>query len=259
MRTTETPVVFTSGGMQVMGVLHRPESVEKPPAVVFYHGCTGSKIEAHWLFVKLARHLADRGIMALRFDFRHSGESEGRFEDMTISGEISDGIRAIEFITGECGADPERTGILGLSMGGAVAAVVAGRLGSRIRSCALLNPVARPFEDLSSIAQARELDTVNFPVEFNSFLFGRPFFDELKDIHPLSEISNASCPVLVMNGPADRTVHPSRSIEYIEILRGRNGIPAELQIIDGADHTFAAAAWERTVMKKAGEWFGKTL
>jgi uncharacterized protein len=259
MHNREIPVVFTNEGMQIMGVLHRPDTGEKPPAVVFYHGCTGSKTEAHWLFVKLARYLADRGIMALRFDFRHSGESDGRFEDMTLSGEISDGVRAVEYIIGECGADPDRTGLLGLSMGGAVAAIVSGRLRSRVRSCALLNPVAHPFEDLSSIALARELNTVSFPVEFNSFLFGKPFFDELANIHPLDEISRASCPALVINGPADRTVHPSRSREYFDILRGRDGIPSEFHVIKGADHTFASAAWERAVMERVGEWFGRTL
>ena len=259
MSIREIPIVFTSEGMQIMGVLHRPVAVEKPPAIVFFHGCTGSKTEAHWLFVKLARHLADRGVLVLRFDFRHSGESEGRFEDMTLSGEIEDGIRAIEYITEECGADPDRTGILGISMGGAVAAIVAGRLGKRIRSCALLNPVARPYEDLSSIARAKELNTVDFPVEFNSFLFGRPFFDELADIRPLEDIARATCPVLVVNGPTDRTVHPSRSHEYMEVLRGRPGVIAEIRIIEGADHTFATAAWEREVMEVVGEWFGKTM
>lgn len=259
MHNREIPVVFTNGGMQIMGVLHRPDTSEKPPAVVFYHGCTGSKTEAHWLFVKLARHLADQGVMVLRFDFRHSGDSDGRFEDMTLSGEISDGIRAVEYLTGECVSDPNRIGILGISMGGAVAAIVAGRLGNRIRSCVLLNPVARPFEDLKSIARAQELNTVSFPIEFNSFLFGRQFFDDLANIHPLDEISRASCPALVINGPADRTVHPSRSREYMDVLRGRNGIPAELHVIEGADHTFASAAWERAVMERVGEWFGRTL
>lgn len=258
MKNTEIPVVFSNEGMQIMGVLHRPESVPNPPAVVFYHGCTGSKTEAHWLFVKLARHLVQCGVMVLRFDFRFSGESEGSFEDMTLSGEISDGIRAIEFLTGDCGADPRRIGILGLSMGGAVAAVVAGRLKERVRSCVLLNPVAHPFEDLCFLAQARNLDTSRFPIEFISFLFGKNFFDDLGEVHPLMEVQQAACPVLVVNGDADKTISPSRSREYIAALNS-NGKPAELFIIEGADHSFSSASWERAVIEKAGEWFGRTL
>ncbi len=255
---TEHPVVFTNGGMQIMGVLHRPPSEAPPPGVLFFHGCTGSRTEAHWLFVKIARYFATRGIMSLRFDFRNSGESEGRFEDMTISGEVSDALRAFGFLTEECGADPERIGLLGLSMGGAVAAITAGRLRGRVKSCVLLNPVARPLDDLNFLAQTREVNVSGFPIEYNAFLFGQAFIEELPVIRPLEEITSATCPVLVINGTADRTIHPRRSREYHDTLR-RAGIRTELAVLEGADHTFASAAWEREVAKKAGEWFGETL
>jgi len=258
MNGTEIPVVFTNEGMQVTGMLHRPETSAPPPAVVFFHGCTGSRTEAHWLFVKLSRFLVSLGIMSLRFDFRGSGESEGSFENMTLSGEISDGIRAFEFLAGECGADPGRTGVLGLSMGGAVAAVVAGRLGKRVKSCVLLNPVARPYEDLAFIARMQNVDVSRFPVEFNSFLFGKAFFDNLPDIRPLDEIARARCPVLVVSGTADATLSPSRSREYSDTLRA-HGIPAELFRVDGADHAFTSVLWERAVMEKTGGWLTRTL
>lgn len=255
---TETPVTFTSGGMQIVGMLHRPETGTRPPGVLFLHGCTGNRSEGHWLFVKLARHFAARGIMSLRFDFRHSGESEGAFEDMTLSGEISDALRALDHLSGECGADPARIGLLGLSMGGAIAAIVAGRLKERVRSAVLLNPVGNPAEDLAGLAETRAVDASRFPVEFNSHLFGKAFLDELPAIRPLEEIAGARCPVLVVSGAADRTINPARSREYREILADR-GIPSELHVIDGADHTFASVAWEREVMERAGQWFAETL
>lgn len=262
----EIPVTFTSQGMQIIGVLHRPPADTKPPAVVFYHGCTGSKIEAHWLFVKLARHLAALGIMTLRFDFRGSGESEGEFEEMTLSGEIADGLCAFEYVVTECGADPRRTGVLGLSMGGAVAAILAGRLGNRVKSCVLLNPVACPMEDCSFIARSRALNVSRFPVEFNCFLFGKAFFEELASIRPLEEISRAACPVLIVNGSGDTTLSPLRSREYWDVLKmhptfceQKHGIPSELFVLEGADHSFASCKWERKVMDKVGDWFEKTL
>jgi len=249
----EIPVTFTNRGMQIMGVLHRPPVEGNPPGVVFYHGCTGSRAEAHWIFVKLARHLASLGIMTLRFDFRCSGESEGSFENMTLSDEISDGFRAHEYLLEECGADPRRTGIMGISMGGVVASYVAGGLGGKLQSCVLLNPVARPLENLSYIANSRSVNVVRFPIEYNSFLFGRAFFDELSSLHPLEEISRAACPVLVVNGSGDKTISPVCSQEYFEVLR-KNSIPSELFVIEGADHTFASSNWEKAVMEKTGGW-----
>ncbi len=258
MTVRELPLAFENEGMQITGMLHKVEASPPPPGVVFFHGCTGSRTEAHWLFVKLARHLAQMGITVLRFDFRGSGESEGRFEDMTLSAEISDGLRAFEFLAGETGSDPSRLGILGLSMGGAVAAIAAGRLGGRVRSCALLNSVARPFEDLAFIAQLRNIDVAGFPVEFNTFLFGKAFFDDLPAIRPLDEIVRARCPVLVVSGGADATVKPVRSREYMDALVSHH-ISAEFYHIEGADHTFASTRWERMVMGKVGEWFDDTL
>jgi len=257
-KVTELPVIFKNEDMQIVGMLHKPNSGKKPPSVVFYHGCTGSKTDANWLFVKLARALAETGIMVLRFDFRCSGESEGNFENMTLSGEISDGFKSIEYLISECGADPGRIGVLGLSMGGVVGAVVAGLLGERIKSCVLMNPVGRPLADISAIAFSRNVNVTTFPVEWNSFLFGRDFFDDIKKINPLEVIKKAVCPVLIVNGSNDQSVLPVRSKEYVETVNN-NGGTAELFVVEDADHVFSSVKWEREVIEKVSDWFSVTL
>lgn len=252
-KITELPVVYKNEGMQIVGMLHKPNTNKKPPAAVFFHGCTTTKIEAHWIFVKLARVLAQRGIMVLRFDFRYSGDSEGNFEDMTLSGEFSDALKSIDFLISECNADPARIGVLGLSMGGAIGAIVAGYLGNRIKSCILLNPVGMPLEDLHAIASSNNINVSSFPIEWNSLLFGRNFFDDLKNINPLEEITKATCPVLVINGNNDQSVPPARSKEYVEVVNN-NGGTAELFIVEGADHVFNSVTWEKTVIEKVNDW-----
>ena len=257
---TESPVVFTNEDMQIVGMIHRPAAMteSKPTAVVFFHGCTTSRTEAHWIFVKMARALSKNGIMALRFDFRFSGESEGDFQDMTLSDEVSDAIRSVDYLVSDCGADPERIGIVGMSMGGAIGAITAGRLRDRIVSCVLLNPVGRLHEDLSAIAESNNINTSSFPIEWKSLLFGRAFFDDLKNINPLEEIVHATCPVLIINGTADTSVSPKRSREYYKTLRN-NGQNAELMLIDGADHVFTSVAWEHEIIEKVSGWFMRTL
>jgi hypothetical protein len=254
----EIPVVFTNEGMQLVGMLHRPDTDVPPPAVVFFHGCTGDRFEKHWFFVKIARALARAGIMALRFDFRHSGESEGAFVDMTFSGEVSDGIRAIDVITGKYGADPERTGILGLSMGGAVGAVVAGRLNGRIDSCVLINPMGYPAGDIQAVADAKRLNVTRFPIELNTFLFGEAFAHNIMQIKPLDEVVHATCPFLIVNGTGDTSIDPIRSHEYVHTIKNAGG-RAELSVIEGADHVFSTAAWENDVIDRVTRWFSNTL
>ena len=124
----EKPVVFHNHRQQLIGMLHTPDKVETScPAVVFFHGFTGTKVEPHRIFVKTARRLASAGFYALRFDFRGSGDSEGDFSEMTIGGEVSDAIRSIDVLTEVESVDVGRIGVLGLSMGGCVAACVSGQ------------------------------------------------------------------------------------------------------------------------------------
>jgi alpha/beta superfamily hydrolase len=108
-------------------MLHLPAAApNRPtPAVVLFHGFTGHRMEAHGIFVKCSRALAKAGIASLRFDFYGSGESDGEFREMTLRGEIADGRAAVDFLRGQAGIDPERVGLLGLSLGGAVAATLA--------------------------------------------------------------------------------------------------------------------------------------
>ncbi|MFC1485409.1 alpha/beta hydrolase family protein [Candidatus Latescibacterota bacterium] len=259
MRTfSEAPVVFSNQNMHIVGMLHRPAGIPHPPAVVFYHGCTTSRNEAHWIFVKIARALARSGIMALRFDFRHSGESEGEFSDMTISGEVDDGIRAVDYLVEDAGADPSRIGIVGMSMGGAIGAIVAGGLREKIRSCVLLNPVGKPGEDLGAIAKSNDIDVTRYPIEFNTFLFGEAFVHDIVTIQPLEAIRHATCPVLIINSTGDTSVNPRRSREYQQAIE-LNGGSVELFAVDGADHLFSTARWEKEVIDRVTAWFSKTL
>ena len=107
------------------------------------HGFTGNRIEAHFIFVKAARALAQAGIAAFRFDFRGSGESGGRFEDMTVPGEIADARTAVQVLARQPRMDRARIGILGLSLGGMVAANTAAREPA-VRSLALWCATANP-------------------------------------------------------------------------------------------------------------------
>ncbi len=116
-----------------------------------------------------------------------------------------------------------------------------------------MNPVGMPLEDLSAIASSNNVNISSFPIEWNSLLFGRIFFDDLKNIKPLEEIKKATCPVLVINGSNDQSVPPARSKEYVETVNN-NGGTAELFIVEGADHVFNSVIWEKTVIEKVNDW-----
>ena len=246
----QEPVVFQNHGQKIFGMLHIPESPRKPPfpALVMLHGFTGHKIEPHQLFVKAARRFASEGILALRFDFRGCGESEGNFEELTIEGEISDVLKALEFVRGRGDVRKERVALLGMSLGGAAAASVAGMQEAEIRCLVLWAAVADPkrvFDAKATPEIVRHFGTR--PIhDYHGNALSQSFLDELFAFNPLERVRSYTGPVAIYHGDDDKSVSPDDALLYEEALSGRG--PVELHMIRGSGHTFASLEWERELI-----------
>jgi dienelactone hydrolase len=252
----EKQISFKSHGETLYGMLHLPDVNRKSPAVVMYHGFTGQRIESHRLFVKMARRLMADGIAALRFDFRGSGESEGDFRDMTISGEIDDALAAIDFLCGQPEVDTNRLGVLGLSMGGCVAASVAGR-GPSLKTLVLWSAVAQVAElfqhgtGQEKIAEWRRVGEI----DLGGLMLGVGFLDDLPRIDPLKNLSQFKGASLIIHGSEDAVVPVTEAHVYHKHLGDRS----TLHIIDGADHTFNRSDWEQDVIDTTVRWLKREL
>ena len=256
----ERPVVFYNQGQQINGILHAPTSHDAPcPAVAFFHGFTGTKVEPHRIFVKTARELAAIGFYVLRFDFRGCGDSEGDFTEMTIGGEVSDAIKSIDVLTAMPGVDPERIGILGLSMGGCVAAFVSGQ-DARVKSTVMWAPLSDDPPDRKNeiLERVKNTPTPEEMALLNPNIVGKAFYEELPKISPSETIQAFTGALLVIHGSGDDVVPVSHGKRYYELMRERDA-PTALEIIDTADHTFNAVAWEQAVIAKSVAWFQQTL
>ena len=252
----EKQISFKSQSKTLYGMLHLPDVGRKNPAVIMYHGFTGQRIEPHRLFVKMARRLMAEGMVALRFDFRSSGESEGDFRDMTISGEIHDALAAIDFVCQQPEVDAGRLGVLGLSMGGCVAASVAGR-GPRLKALVLWAAIAQVAELFprgigeERIAEWRRVGEI----DLGGLMLGIGFLDDLLQIDPLKDLSQFKGASLVIHGSEDTVVPVTEAHLYHEHLGNRS----TLHIVDGADHTFNRSDWEGEVMEATAKWLKREL
>src|SRR5262245_26628854 len=117
--TIEPVTMASRRGVRLAGLLHLPDGVDDPagrPAVVLCHGMEstkeGTKHQA------LAARLTALGHVCLRFDFSYVGESAGRFEDLTISGEVEDLHGVVDFLTRR---GTTALALIGSSLGGTVA------------------------------------------------------------------------------------------------------------------------------------------
>ena len=246
------PVVFENRGEKILGVLHYPPKARALPAVLICHGFTGTKVEGHRLFVKLAQKLADRGIVALRFDFRGSGDSEGDFSQMTLEGEIEDAKVALDFLQSLPEVDTGRLAILGLSMGGAVSATLAGR-DPRLSGCALWSAVADFSRTFFSQAADEVLASGRDTMEFGANVVSREFLLQCEDAKPHLELAKRKLPLLIIHGAEDQTVPPSQAALYRDSAQGA-GSPVEYHLIPDADHTYNNPAWERKVLELSVDW-----
>jgi hypothetical protein len=135
----ELKLSFSSDGLKLSAVLHVPEMrrpSERLPAFIVLHGFVGSKDESHAEIQ--ARMLEQMGYVALRFDFRCCGESEGERAQVRCFDQVADTKNALTFLAGREEVDPARIGVIGHSFGAAVAVYTAGidsRVACVISSC----------------------------------------------------------------------------------------------------------------------------
>jgi len=257
----EKSIGLKSGRYNLSGVLHIPDTKKKPyPVVVMFHGFTGNRIESHFLFTKTARYLSSKGIGVFRFDFMGSGDSEGKFEDMTLLTEIRDGKNAVEFIMLHHPFDRNRMGVLGLSMGAVIASYVAAEY--RTRSLVLWSPLAYPELIEKKILTRKLKKTLQekgkvYLPGLGHYLSKR-FFRALDTVKPLEMANLYMGNVLIIHTKDDATLPIEHSFSYFEAFHNR-AIQPRLIILEEGGHTFTTEFSETTVIQETSNFFLETL
>ena len=224
------------------GMLHIPEVANETryPGVILYHGFSGNRMEPGFMFVRFSRLLAKHGIASVRFDFPGSGESDGIFTDMTISGEIDDAGSILDYFRSLDMIDENRIIILGLSMGGSVAGYLAGSRFSDIKGLVLWAP-AGEFR-LFIEKREKQIESGEISGDFmdiGGLLLGQNFVDDARSLNILEKTAEYRGKALVVHGTEDTVVPSAVSEGYLKLFGDR----AELVLIDGADHTFQGIPW----------------
>ena len=256
MRTSETPIAFGDAGEQMYGFLTVPEDVPSYPAVLLLDGMGGSSHGPRRMFAILARRLARGGIGVLRFGYRGHGDSQGDSRDVTVSRMRHDAGVALDLLRGQPGVDAARLGLVGMSLGGLVAAIVAGAERD-IRAVALWAGVARNGARADAWLTPERIDQLRADGYYDNA--GTPmslaYFEELRDWDGPAAIVRHGGPVLVLHGTADASVPVEDGHRYREVLGER----AELVLLEGADHLFSSLSWENEVLERTTAFLSAAL
>ncbi len=186
-------VYFSSGGrdgLRLEGRLHRPAGGGPFPAAVVAHPhpLHGGSLNVY-LISALAQALAEVGCLALRFNFRGVGRSQGEYDGG--QGERDDLAGGLDFLAAQPKVDPKRLAVVGYSFGAWVGARVAS-LDERVTVFAavaigrieagLLTDYARP-----KLFIVGDQDRI-CPVEpLRQFVAGLP---EPKQLHVLTDVDH---------------------------------------------------------------------
>lgn len=115
-------VAFTSGGAQLAGSLLIPSEPGPHPAVVIVHGAEYGTREVYRL---IGSHFARRGVAALIYDKRGTGESTGSFAEATFDDLVGDALAGVRLLSDHAAIDSARVGLMGFSQGGWIIAMAA--------------------------------------------------------------------------------------------------------------------------------------
>ena len=124
-KVSEEQILLRSGSnANLYGILYHARNNEKGALVI----CPPDGDERTWshrTLVNLSRLLASHGYTVLRFDYMGQGESEGAYEESTLTSRLKDTGNAVEFLLTQI--TKSRVGLLGLRLGGTLAALTAVR------------------------------------------------------------------------------------------------------------------------------------
>ena len=224
-------------GVKMEGLLVKPlgyREGSRYPTVVQIHGGPESADTNGWFgsFGKMGQLLAARGYAAFYPNYRGSlgrGVEFARASRGDIGGkELDDILSGLDRLIDRGLADPDRCGLIGGSHGGFLSALGATKYSKRFKAAVVVNGIT----DWVSYAGA------DGGLEEQVSHFGFPLYENPSRYlasSPIAYIADASTPILILHGEADKSVPVAQARELYSGLKSR-GVPTQLVVYPREGH-----------------------
>ncbi|MGB5880008.1 MAG: alpha/beta fold hydrolase [Thermoanaerobaculia bacterium] len=241
-------------GKSLHGIVDLPEQSGPRPTVVICHGFKGF---LEWgFFPYLAQLLAERGLVAIRFNLTGSGMEPGEelvtrpldFRNATFSQDLAELQSLLEAVSDHLlpdRIDPDRLGLFGHSRGGGTALLAASRdpWKSRLRALVTWAGVST-FDRLNEAEKQYWRERGEVPVvnarTGQELMIDVNVLRDLETHGPELDLVSAGgareAPWLTVHGDEDETV----PVDEARLLATEAAPPSELVVIEGGNHTFGA-------------------
>ena len=221
--------------------------------IILVHGGEKHRADSYIGMLNIARELVEHGYSVLLFDMRGHGESEGKRTSLGYY-ERRDLMGAIDYVVGR-GIPPHRIGIMGFSLGGAVAIETAAGNGLRV-------PVVSDssFADLPKLISRETSRRIDLPGPLNvgwMWMTRAMYGVDLGEIRPVEAISRLSSgKVLVIHGEEDGIVPVD---DAFQLHAASNNNDDGLWIVPGATHARAYWTCPEEYVSRVVSFFDRTL
>jgi dipeptidyl aminopeptidase/acylaminoacyl peptidase len=220
-------------GNKLCGVLVSPDN-KNHPIVILCHGFHSTKDNN--TNTRLKELLKDKSIATFRFDFFGHGESEGKFEDITVSQAVEDLLSAIDLLKKK---GYKKIGLIGASFGGLTALLAASKskdllfLGLKCPATNFLEIelIHRTKENLQE--WKREGFSYYKNEEGETYRLNYKFLQDLKKNNGFVVADKIRIPTLLVHGDADDIVPVEQCESLYKVIPN-----CKLAIIPKADHRF---------------------
>jgi uncharacterized protein len=243
---------FAVGKQKLVGDLYLPDGLPASyPCVVTSHGYKSNRNSEKWQ--QVGARLPAAGIGVFTFDHRGAlnGESDGKFENTTLSARLVDLQAALAAINQVPEIDHHRLGLLGSSLGGMDVLLTKNE---NIR-CKVV--MSTPFRIPPPTEVMRSAFTQQGYWDYaDGTRIRKEFYADLVKFDVIAEISRDNYPLLIIHGDLDELVPR----HHARILFDNAGAPLKsLHTVDGADHSFSDLEKLNEALSYAFDWFRRYL
>ena len=224
------------------GMLFVPQGDGPFPAVVVIHGSGTSHRDNGW-YLTLTQYLQENGIVVLLPDKRGSEKSEGAWRTASFDDLATDTWAAIQFLKDQGQVALSHIGIVGMSQGGWIAPVVAGKSSD---VAFLINVVGASVSSHEQLLyeENQNLREIGFLPGFSNLVAylstsylknigQRDFWDAIGDFDPLPYWETLAISSLTLYGQDDTNVPSAESAARLRSLMNPS---IEVRIYEGSGH-----------------------
>ena len=222
-----------NNGQKIYGEAYIPITDGKSPLVIHSHGMGTN----HNAGASYGEKYAPYGIALYCFDFRggtnlekRSNRSDGKTTEMSVMTEASDVTAVLNAAKTWDFVDTDRIYLEGGSQGGLVTAIAGVQHEDEIAGLILHYPA---FEMVNIMNDGRTLEDIPDTIDFDGFVVGRIFIEDLWSYDVREDIPGFDKPVLILQGSVDDLVKPETAEAASKLYPD-----CEYKVIEGAGHGF---------------------